>query len=311
MLAAALFSCKKTEETTMSESFSGNLKFTIPDFVTPGEKYDLTPSGAFTADGTDYGYFWTVAPTATARDTLRRVGDPEDVDGTLHFVVPDTLCQLTITCAIFADGYYNATCIAQPHIISEESLSGIEISSSTGGIFKDSRDNTDYLYNNAGGLDWMCSNLEYAALGKSYAGCEAARPLFGQFYTWKEAGTACPAGWRLPMVDEWEALCGGSFEGAAGSLMVDAYLNNERMWEYWPEVKITNETLITALPIGYATLSDDEYHFVGKNSYAAFWTGTAVDATQAVYVYVNEKTPDVMVASADKDYFAASVRCVR
>ena len=317
----AIFSCKKTEETVLSESFSGSLKFRIPDFITPGEEYDLTPSGAFTADGSDFGYYWTVNPTATQRDTLRRIGDDASVDGTLHFVVPDTLCQLTISCTVFASGYYNYTYSAKPNVISDESLTGIEISSSTGGIFKDSRDNTDYLYNNVDGVDWICSNLEYANVGVPYESCEAARTLFGQFYTWDEASQACPEGWRLPSVDEWMALCGGDFAGAAGSLMVDAYLNNERMWEYWPDVNITNETLFTALPIGYATLAEKkdlgdglalyDYFFIGKNSYAAFWTSTPYDEDQAVYVYLNDKTPDVMMASASRSMFAASVRCVR
>ena len=310
-LSAVFFSCKKEEETELSASFSGVLKFSIPAFVTPGEKYDLTPSGVFTADDTPYGYFWTITPTATQRDTLRKPGDPAEVDGTLHFTVPDTLCQLTITCAAFASGYYNSLHTEMPHIISDESLTGIEISSSTGGIFKDPRDNVDYLYNTSSGLDWFCSNLEYASLGRPYVNCEAARPLFGNFYTWEEAVFACPDGWRLPTVDEWKAVCGGYFEGAAGSLMVDAYLNEERMWEYWPEVKITNETLITALPIGYAMVSGEEYSFVGKNAYAAFWTATEFDDDQADYIYINEKTPDVMVASADKAAFATTVRCVR
>ena len=35
------------------------------------------------------------------------------------------------------------------------------------------------------------------------------------------------------------------------------------------------------------------------------------DAEKVDYVYINVKTPDVMVGSGDKSHFAASVRCVR
>lgn len=313
LAATALFACKKQEEsTTLSDSFEGKLVILTPTFVEAGDVLQITPGGVSPlTDDVDFGYFWTVSPVATQRDTVRHIGDPAEKDGTLTFAVPDTLCSLTFTCSAFAKGYYNKSGSAHTTIVSDESLTDNEIAITDGGIFKDDRDGNEYIYNHIGGQDWLCSNLVYGEDGMAYEDCDAVRDMFGVFYTWEEASTACPAGWHLPTLDEWKSLCGGSFAGKAGSLMVDARFNGEKLWEYWPEVKITNETLFTALPAGYGTRDLVGSTFTGFGSYAAFWTADVYDAEQAVYVYLNERTPDVMAASADKTHFMAPVRCVR
>lgn len=313
LLAAFVFagSCKKDEtSTTVSSSMTGQPTFSIPVYVNPGDEFDLKPAAVKTVDAVDYGYFWTINPIQTARDTVRRVGDPEVKDGTYHLVVPDTLCTITVSCSAFAKGHYNATYGKDVTIVSEESLTDNVITVTDGGIFKDDRDGVEYLYAGKDGVEWMCVNAEYAEAGVPLEKCPAAASLFGHYYTWEEAQSACPAGWRLPTVDDWKTVCGG-FTGTAGSLMVNARFNDELLWTYWPEVKITNASSLTVLPTGYATVSDGEYAFVGFRTYAAFWTATESDAERAQYVYLNEKTPDVMVGVADKTHFAASVRCIR
>lgn len=306
------FSCKKDEEQLdLSASFTGTLTFSIPDYIRPGETFSLTPSGVSTDDKADFGYFWTVSTAESVRDTVRHIGDPAEKDGTKIFKAPSEIGEVTITCAAFAEGYYNATCTKKPVVVSAESIDGTEVSSTTGGIFTDARDNRSYLYNNDGSLDWMCSNLEYAETGVPFKNAAAMQDLFGGFYTYDEAAAVCPAGWRLPTVDEWKALCGGSFEGSAGSLMAEATFNGEEMWPHWSDVRITNDKLMSVIPVGYATVSDGVYSFVGLNSYAAFWTSSVYDDEKVEYVYINEKTPDVMVGSGDKSHFAASVRCVK
>ncbi len=47
----------------------------------------------------------------------------------------------------------------------------------------------------AGGLTWATKNVG------------AAKPSdYGNYYTWQEAMVVCPAGWRLPTMDEWSTL---------------------------------------------------------------------------------------------------------
>ncbi len=92
---------------------------------------------------------------------------------------------------------------------------------------------------------------------------EAMDPIFGRFYNWKEASCMSlkdgiclltPSLWkwlrRLPQKGRPSRKA--DFKGVAGGLMVDAKFLGTRMWEYWPDVKITNKAGFSALPVGYA-----------------------------------------------------------
>ena len=93
--------------------------------------------------------------------------------------------------------------------------------------------------------------------------------------------------------------------------MVNAKLLGSRMWEYWPQVTITNKSGFSALPIGYATLTADNPKFTGENNYAMFWTSDSEDDEMALCRYIYVKQNDVLVRKADKGSFFASVRCVK
>ena len=94
--------------------------------------------------------------------------------------------------------------------------------------------------------------------------------------------------------------------------LVVLHFFDEPLWEYWPQVKITNNKWLSAIPSGYA-VKGDYYQFSGFMQYAAFWTADSdpADATKALYRYINVNQPEVYTASADKATFAASVRCVK
>lgn len=54
---------------------------------------------------------------------------------------------------------------------------------------------------------WMAENLNYEVpdsfcYGNEPAYCEA----FGRLYTFKSASLACPEGWHIPTIDEWNLL---------------------------------------------------------------------------------------------------------
>lgn len=55
------------------------------------------------------------------------------------------------------------------------------------------------------GKDWIASNLVYTTidLGACYDDNVANCQEFGALYTYEEALTVCPSGWRLPTRDEW------------------------------------------------------------------------------------------------------------
>ena len=84
------------------------------------------------------------------------------------------------------------------------------------------------------------------------------------------------------------------------------------MWEYWPQVKITDAYGLAVIPAGYA-VRGDYTQFFGLLEYAAFWTATSdpEDNTMAICRYINVNEPEVYVDSRHKASFGASVRCVQ
>ena len=75
-----------------------------------------------------------------------------------------------------------------------------------GAPIPDPRDNTEYCFKNmANGTRWMTTNVKFNnfnTLGLCHPkdmDCQ----IFGRYYTYEQALTACPPGWRLPTVQEW------------------------------------------------------------------------------------------------------------
>ncbi len=94
------------------------------------------------------------------------------------------------------------------------------------GEFTDERDGNTYGWIRIGDLEWMTSNLKYAEVAPYYE-CqynlfdsemkpvvshsldfdfEADYEKYGNLYTWEEANTWCPEGWRLPSDEDWQKL---------------------------------------------------------------------------------------------------------
>jgi uncharacterized protein (TIGR02145 family) len=322
-LVLGVASCHKDDDTTTSDYFDGTLSFSVPSFVRPGESYKLVPSGVTNPSGNGIGYFWLVSDIMSANDTTKYYTDSNKVDSSFTFVAPTTLGDYTVKCVAFADGYYDSSLSKSVTVVSSESITGNGITSEDPSIIDNREgDETEYFYMTAGNLLWLKQNVSYSKTGVSYENSPAMTKLFGNFYTWEQAKTACPDGWRLPTDAEWVSLAksvdptkdfkvGETFSGIGGNLMADIYFNSTKMWEYWPNVKITNSTGFAALPAGYAVISDTDNKFHGVQEYAAFWTADEFNADQAVYRYINVNQSDVLVGAADKSSFAASVRCVK
>ena len=85
--------------------------------------------------------------------------------------------------------------------------------------------------------------------------------VFGRFYSYEEAMTACPEGWRIPTEEDWMSLANSveadvtekytTFDDVASKLFANASFNGVQIIPYWPEVgDITNDGKVGLLPFG-------------------------------------------------------------
>lgn len=74
-------------------------------------------------------------------------------------------------------------------------------------IFKDQRDGKEYRTIEIGNQKWFAQNLNYDSpksicYKKKKKNCEK----YGQLYPYDELDVACPNGWRVPTVKDWQNL---------------------------------------------------------------------------------------------------------
>lgn len=319
-------SCKKDkDDSSTKEYLKGTLSFSISSYLRKGEALTLTPSGVtHPVSGTtkDVGFYWTRSWT-TGKDTTKTESDANG-DGALKMTTPSKVGTFSVGCVAFAKDYYTSSSTVSFYVVDparDSTVSGAYTGKDL--TFKDPRDGNLYYTTVFNGKTWMKNNLYYTGSGISYKDSEAMDAIFGRFYNWKEASEACPEGWRLPSNADFKSMADAlakegtafqekaDFKGVAGGLMVDAKFLGTRMWEYWPDVKITNKAGFSALPVGYAVNTGSASKYTGTNNYAAFWTSDQNGDDSAYYRYIYVKQNDIMIGYGDKESFQASVRCVK
>lgn len=321
LVAVSAVSCHKSSNDDEYEYMDGTLSFELPSFMESGSSIEITPTGVTYGDAKKTpGFYWYTSEN-TAKDTTRYVNDPASVTGKFLLEIPEDFTgSLTVTCSAYADGYYLRTQASTVEVVNQETSLKVPGLSDTDPMFTDERDGNKYRYVSIGGLDWFARNLAYTG-GFPALGTEILRSIFGTFYTWDEAMTACPDGWRLPTADDWKSLATGLgatpadghsiFKGIAGKLMTDAYFNDEKLWEFNNGVKVTGESGFAALPSGYANIDGTSSQFCDFYNYAVYWTAEELNPEQAFYRYMYVTSADVNIANGHKKSFAAPVRCVR
>lgn len=327
LMAAALVcmavSCKDKEETGPSlPSLNGTLTADVPEFMTPGQEFTFNASGVTHPEGKEIGYYWKVSPTKMQACTAQ----------VYTFTPTDTLQTITVYCYAFADGYSTSSASYSSTIVKgglDGSLKGLEIDKTDASV---SYGGVDYYYVKIGDREWFRNNLANTASGASFRNAPVMSNVFGRFYSFEEALSACPQGWRLPSEEDWLALgkaCGApaniekyaQIPDVASKLMAPATFNDIILWEYWPAVgEITNSSKMSMVPAGYANLGDKNVDgkyanaiFTGVYQYAAYWTSDAVaeETDKAYYRYLQDNQPFLEIGKGDKVSFGANVRCVR
>ena len=156
----------------------------------------------------------------------------------------------------------------------------------------DERDGQQYEIIHVEGLWWMAENLNYASEGSWCYELDSDNcDDLGRIYTWNEAVSVCPEGWRLPDDSDWNSLIDhyGGVHYAGRHLKEGGYSGFE------------------AKMAGYR----DKAGFFGKlNESTYFWSATEKSADYASFKGVYKSVDNVgTYPYTKKDGF--SVRCVK
>lgn len=333
--AALLSSCKKDEEDEVLASLSTNFKISLPAYAKPGEKIVIYTKDilkmAATKDGGEVGYYWKFTPERDFNDTIKYTSSSSFECDMIEVVYPDTLCEAVFTLTAFAKEHYSSSASVTTTIVDAGRPSAsltFNGESQTSNFpekedsqFTDPRDGKVYITRTIGSKEWFKQNLAWEGSGHPYMGCNVMSNVFGRYYTWDEARTACPEGWRLTTEQDWVDMAGkvkeGEFtafstlKGIAGRIQSKAWFNKKALWEYWPVVDLKESSYLNIANTGYATYGELDNSFTGLGTYAAYWLDNETDSDSAYIRYIFEEVNDVLVGTKDKKSFGATVRCVR
>ena len=316
---AILPGCKK--ENTETKTLSGYLSVELPPYMGGGETKTFMIDTLMTLicpDGETIGYYFR-DETTQSNDTLV-TADGKILKHYYTYTAPSTKgdAKLTLAGVMGKDSKYSGfstsytTTVVFPGLSGSGSITGFDKEGSW--TYRDFRDGRTYYCSIIGDLFWMRQNLAWDEAGVPFEGCGVMTDVFGRYYTWEEAQTACPNGWRLPTDAEVVALqenaaASKDIPGLAGKLMADLYFNDTRRGESWRDVKITDELCFSAIPVGYGLGAEGSYDFQGDFKYAVFWTSDEEDG-YGICRYIYQNKDIVYRGRMSKTDFVAPVRCV-
>ncbi|OJV20664.1 MAG: hypothetical protein BGO30_04865 [Bacteroidetes bacterium 41-46] len=302
------FACKKDEEEDTNLYMKGALVANVPSHLIAGEEITIKASGITTpTDSLTYKWITTgfSADSLFGHEiTISAPEEPGNYAVALYVTHPRYVSKTQ---------NYN-TIVLDPN--SDDSFGGVVRGDDS---IVDQRDGKKYYYVTAGGLDWFAFNLNWKGAGKAYMLIDALGEIYGRLYSWEEAKSACPDGWRVPDNSDWESLAtavagantpfDGKWSGLGAELTVRATLNSINMWKYSPNMNFKNMFGWNAIPSGNSTGNFRTY--LNRGEYGVWWSADEKDANDAYYRYIYFDSPDFPYNYANKGSFGAAVRCVR
>jgi len=175
--------------------------------------------------------------------------------------------------------------VTPPKIEHEE-----EVKISTG-TFVDERDAQMYNWIQYGSSKkWMAQNLNFNA---SNSWCYNDNPnckVKGRLYSWNAAMRACPKGWHLPQLEEWNNL-------------LDRFENTDESF-----VNLTQEDKDN-FGVQFGGVRDGNKNFNFLNENGNFWTATKSKSSQKWYINFSKSLSKVFTLSENRN-LAFSCRCV-
>lgn len=166
----------------------------------------------------------------------------------------------------------------------------------------DFRDSTIYKFITIGTQTWMAENLNFET-DSSYCYNDSAEycAKYGRFYAWTAAMTACPSGWHLPTMAEFETL----FTAVGGQLTAGSVLKSTSGWD--ASGNGTDAFAFSALPAGDRR---NNGNYDGEGNYAFFWSSTENDSNIAYDMILTFIRDYANLNDGDKN-LGFSVRCLK
>ncbi len=181
------------------------------------------------------------------------------------------------------------------------------LNAQNGRSLTDTRDMQVYGTVKIGEQVWMAENLKYKMNNSwCYWDIPESCKTYGRLYSWSAAKRACPSGYHLPTLEEWNVLIDslGGIEIAGGKL-------KKAGTEHWrdPNKVATNESGFNA--IGAGKWLDGE-NYIMMHSWANFWSATEYDQkVELAYGIVLAFDEEDVYVNVFEKYDGFSVRCVK
>ena len=171
-----------------------------------------------------------------------------------------------------------------------------------------------------GDLTWMVENLNYETETSACPDGDSRNcKRLGRLYSWAEAKTVCPEGWRLPTSADFAQILAQSLDGNPGAVSNEAGAKLKSRDGWFKKGNGSDEFGFNALPAGYrvaiskaddGTISGGKFDGIG--GYAYFWSATEDSENResnAFYLFLSFSSDAARInAFAKEDY--RSVRCV-
>ncbi len=172
-----------------------------------------------------------------------------------------------------------------------------------------------------GSLTWMAENLNYETETSACPDGDSRNcKRLGRLYTWAEAKTVCPEGWRLPTSADFAQILSQPNAGNPGAVSNEAGAKLKSRDGWFQKGNGSDEFGFNALPAGYrgaiskaddGTISGGKFDGIG--GYAYFWSATEDSEnpeSNAYYMFLAFNSKSASVNSFSKNDYR-SVRCVQ
>jgi len=176
-------------------------------------------------------------------------------------------------------------------------------------VLCDARDGQLYRTFEFGSQVWMAENLNYATEGsRCYENQDSNCVKFGRFYPWEEAMDACPEGWHLPSVKEYNIL----FDAAGGKDNAGFLLKSDSSWGWdsWHDKSGGGPGIFSFSVLPAGKMMEEKSYNEGHE--ANLWEDQRYDYGKLNFVhFTRDETYVRQDTQFDDEPYAYSIRCIK